>query len=198
MSDTTVNFTWNVTDVQESALLLNLEFEDPIRLHNGDYQLQVVVTGDQFQSSTGQFTPIGFSLIQTLPPQIPACQTATLQASTTSLSSSMNTLVVSNIAFSFSMSTSLSILWGLINCLQIAVYMPLLNVEFPPNVGLMLNKLTDVATFNILPMDLLNSYFFNFTETPPYSDRALRINFKSLNFFENLGSLYIYFFLLPL
>ena len=182
----------------KSQIILDLKFDDPFELQNSEYQLQVVVIGDQFKTSTGQHTPVGYSIIHTLPPQLPASTAAVLSASTQTLSSSMNTLVVSNLALSFMLRASLSLLLGLINCLQIVVYMPLIQVKVPSNVGVLLSKLIDVATFNILPMGMINARVFNFTETPPYSDNAYQASFKTRNILENLGSLYVYFLLLPL
>ena len=54
---------------------------------------------------------------------------------------------------------SLSMLWGLINGLQIVAYLMLFNIPIPGNV-LVLNKIFyEIATFDIIEVDWLEEYF---------------------------------------
>jgi len=43
-------------------------------------------------------------------------------------------------------------LWGMINTVQLIVYMPLMNVNFPPNAVLFYSLVANVAQFNIVPV----------------------------------------------
>ena len=50
---------------------------------------------------------------------------------------------------------SLSMLWGLVNGLQILAYFPLLNILIPANVLIVDQMFYLIATFDILPMDVI-------------------------------------------
>ena len=93
----------------------------------------------------------------------------------------MNSLVILNFALSFAMQVSLSLLWGMINCLQLFVHLPLLNISFPPNANMFMTKLIDVASFDMFPMDHIKGLFFNFTETEPLNDRIKELRYTSQN-----------------
>ena len=54
------------------------------------------------------------------------------------------------------LSGSLSLLWGLINSLQIVAYFPLLVIDFPDNALMSSGTLLDLARFDMIPLDLLN------------------------------------------
>jgi hypothetical protein len=112
-------------------------------------------------------------------PDTPAEQTLT--ASTTSISSGMNTLVIGNFLLNFALQASLSLMWGMINCLQLFVHLPLLNIQFPPNANLFMRKLIDVASFDIFPTDAIYGRLFNFTETSPLNDRTNELHYSTRN-----------------
>lgn len=56
-------------------------------------------------------------------------------------------------------STSLQILWGLINVLQLIVNMPLLNLHFPTNSLFFYSLLLDITNFDIIPKGFIDSIF---------------------------------------
>lgn len=61
------------------------------------------------------------------------------------------TLSTLGLNFNIALATSLSLLWGMINTVQIIIYMPLMNVDFPPNAVFFYSFITDIAQFNIIP-----------------------------------------------
>ena len=56
---------------------------------------------------------------------------------------------------------SLSMLWGMINGIQILAYYMLLNLPIPANVLLVEEILYEVATFDLIPLD----FVVNFLDT---------------------------------
>ena len=78
----------------------------------------------------------------------------------------MQTVVASNFLISFTMSFSMNYLWGMINCIQMLVYLPLLNLTFPGHTNMFFSILISVATFDIIPkIDDINDALFNFKHT---------------------------------
>ena len=57
------------------------------------------------------------------------------------------------------MAGSLSLLWGLINSLQLMTYYPFINVQFPVNVSIYLKALFNLANMEVLPTEDLKEYF---------------------------------------
>ena len=64
----------------------------------------------------------------------------------------------SNMAIQILLSGSLSILWGLINALQMIVHMPFLNIIIPVNAKLVYDMLYEMATFDIIPTEAIYQY----------------------------------------
>jgi len=63
----------------------------------------------------------------------------------------MKSIMAGNFALSTFMSLSLNFLWGMINALQMIVYLPLFSIVIPANLNLMMTVLISVATFDIVP-----------------------------------------------
>lgn len=75
----------------------------------------------------------------------------------------MKFVVVMNFAFSFLVTLSLNFLWGMINCLQMIVYLPLFNITLPANVNTLFSILIEIATFDIIPeSEQMNQSIFRF------------------------------------
>ena len=49
------------------------------------------------------------------------------------------------------LSGAMSQVWGMINGLQILVYLPLFAMEFPPLSNMMVGDLITIATFDVMP-----------------------------------------------
>ena len=101
-------------------------------------------------------------------------------------------MMYGNLAINIAMSASLQMLWGMINVMQLIVKMPLLNVTFPSNAATFYTFITDIASFDLLPMDKINSFIFRFTEENQNDENFKEMGYKSDNIFENLGSMVMY------
>jgi len=75
------------------------------------------------------------------------------------------------------LSVSQSLIWGLINSLQIVVHFPLTSVVYPANAKLFYSYFISIAAFDFLPTDDINSYLFSFSE-----EEALADNFEELGY----------------
>ena len=57
----------------------------------------------------------------------------------------------SNAIVQIAMSSSLAVLWGLINTLQIVVHFPLLVVQYPENADIVTQMLYQLSSLNLIP-----------------------------------------------
>lgn len=75
-------------------------------------------------------------------------------------------MMYGSMAVNMVMAASLSLLWGMINVLQLIINMPLMNVSFPVNSIFFYNLLMAMANFNILPSSSIESNMFTFAADP--------------------------------
>ena len=87
---------------------------------------------------------------------------------------------------------SLSLLWGLINGMQIVVYLMLINVAIPANILMVYTVFFEIANFDLIPMDwatdLLNQAFID-VDNNKYvylSSNALDNGFERTNPINNM------------
>ena len=65
----------------------------------------------------------------------------------------MTAALASNFLVNILLSGSLSLLWGMINSMQVISYFPLLNLIMPANCQYLFSIIITVATFDLFPMD---------------------------------------------
>ena len=73
-----------------------------------------------------------------------------------------------NFILSLVLAASLNQLWSMMNGLQMAVHLPLIPVQFPANANFFINFLIGVATFDMLPPQVI-PLFFTFPANEPYT-----------------------------
>ena len=76
--------------------------------------------------------------------------TRALLEATEVLKNVANSLAFSNWMLNYLMQGSITFLWGLINCLQILSYLPLINVAMPANAHIVFMIIVKIANFEIL------------------------------------------------
>ena len=65
--------------------------------------------------------------------------------------------------------------------------MQLFNLKFPANAGFLLNFLVTVATFDLLPIEVI-WFFFDFPETGSFSISFRASGYEYMNLIENMGT----------
>jgi len=87
------------------------------------------------------------------------------------------------------LNASLSLLWTLLNSLQIIVHIPLINLNFPSNAMSVSLFFMAIANFDIIPHEDINGFIFDFEDfgvaTPV---RFQSLEFKTYNFVSNSGT----------
>jgi len=62
------------------------------------------------------------------------------------------------------LSSSLSLVWGMINVLQLLVHLPLLQEDVPSNTLFFFQLLFNMTNFNVIPFENLEGKIFDFSE----------------------------------
>ena len=96
-------------------------------------------------------------------------------------------VVVSNIFVSFGWERSLQLLFGSILILQVLAHLPLANVFLPANTHQYFHIMMDIFSFDYFPLTELID--FGFTETEPWAENFVWLDFQSINFMESMGSI---------
>jgi len=91
------------------------------------------------------------------------------------------------------LSFSLSLLWGMINSLQIVVHFPLTSLVYPANAKLFYSFFITISTFDMLPTKTINAFIFTFSEEEAISENFEEYDYEKRNFIHNLGTLYYLF-----
>ena len=71
---------------------------------------------------------------------------------------SLTLFLTTNILINNLLLGSISLVWGFVNSLQIAAHMQLLNVIMPGNVSIVYEMIYMIATFDLIPMDVVIEY----------------------------------------
>ena len=134
------HMTWRVSNVTNSDLTVQVEFKDPSKVSQG-YNPDVLLAFYDFselEDIYGSHLPPFDYAKRDIPSQIKAGKmTESLETSGQVLSVVIVSAAASNGILSYIMMTSLSQLWGMINSLQIVVYLPLFGqLNYPSNANL--------------------------------------------------------------
>ena len=84
----------------------------------------------------------------------------------------------------------MNILYGSIISLQILAHLPLANIRLPFNALENFDIMVKVVSFDYFP--IAEIFDFGFTETEPWSWNFEYLDYGSLNFIENLGSIIVF------
>ena len=96
-------------------------------------------------------------------------------------------LILGSAAINVILSVSLSLLWALINVMQLLVCLPLIDVNYPAN-SLIFNKIfISIANFEIIPVGGMLEKFFLFGPQMPFSQSFYNIGTTSHSLMLNLG-----------
>ena len=134
------HMTWRVSNVTNSDLTIQVEFKDPSKVSQG-YNPDVLLAFYDFsevEDIYGSHLPPFDYAKRDIPPQFKAGKMTEALDSLAQVSSAVIvSAAASNGILSYIMMGSLSQLWGMINSLQIVVYLPLFGqLNYPSNASL--------------------------------------------------------------
>jgi hypothetical protein len=89
--------------------------------------------------------------------------------------------------------SALAEILGILGFMQLVVYLPLIDVKFPPTANILYKKIVTITTFDILPTDDFYPLLFAFDEDKfkPLSESFADFDYGSTVFIMNLGSLFV-------
>jgi hypothetical protein len=103
-------------------------------------------------------------------------------------------IIALNFFVNYLMSSSMNLLWTIINTLQIVVYLPLVHLNFPQNAYTLSMFLMKVVCFDAFPHEEISKYFLKFDRKhKKVESRVKKLGFETNNFILNAGTLfYVY------
>lgn len=103
---------------------------------------------------------------------------------------------MANFVINFILAVSLSILWGMINGLQLLSFLPLANSQMPGNAWFVFNQIYIFASFNVINVDVFTDYISRLLHLDKtdegLSPRLLALGFESTNVISNLGIVFVF------
>ena len=99
-------------------------------------------------------------------------------------------VIVENFLFNTLMLASLTLIWSMINQMQIILHFPLIDLPYPPNIIIFIGKLMKIANFEVVETNDWLEQAFNLTVTDPYSTSFNALGYEKRNYVQNLGPIY--------
>jgi len=99
-------------------------------------------------------------------------------------------VIVENFLFNSLLLASLTLIWGMINQMQIILHFPLIDLPYPPNIIIFIGKLMKIANFEVVETNDWLEQAFNLTVTDPYSTSFNALGYEKRNYVQNLGPIY--------
>ena len=96
------------------------------------------------------------------------------------------------------MQGSMNQILGTIAFLQLIVYLPLVDIKFPPTALILYEQIISFVTFDLLPTDDWFPVWFDIRETEPLSKQFNDYDYGQTVFIMNLGTLWIAFLVICL
>jgi hypothetical protein len=93
------------------------------------------------------------------------------------LKNSANTILFGNLVLNIFMSSSIQMLWGTINTLQLIVLSTLFSLNFPANCIVLFNIVADISQFSIIPTATIVNRLFTFDSSEPVNE-----NFSAMGY----------------
>ena len=185
-----LNLDWEITEFTEKGIDFKLYYVNPLEVSQNDEPdiVKVKLNLSQFTDEYGQPMEDGQIIEVEVPRQIPSEEDAVaIEATGQTSETGCFAVMGSNLVVNFILAASLNHLWSMINGLQLSTHMQLFSLKFPANAGFLVRFLVSVATFDLLPIEVIWFFF----ELP---DRgSFDVNFESSGYeykhvIENLGT----------
>jgi hypothetical protein len=78
------------------------------------------------------------------------------------LASGLTSMLFGNLILNIILSSSLQMLWGTINTMQLIILVTLFNLKFPQNAIYTFNLIAIISKFNLIPVDQIMNMIFSF------------------------------------
>jgi len=148
-----VKFHWNVSSIDEYTIIVNLYFERPIQI--SQFTSRDTLVAKLTQPSLFRDAEHGLEVLEKdtveskpIPKQLVPSLAATLTVAAGKVVGKVaNYGATVTFILNWLLSFSLSLLWGMINSLQIVIHFPLTSVVYPANAKQFYSYFITIATF---------------------------------------------------
>ena len=96
------------------------------------------------------------------------------------------------IGVNFLLNSAMERLWLMVNGLQLIVAIPLIPVKYPANAATLLGSLIDIANFDLVPVDLIYPYIYDFDESEAFNYEFEQAGYESGYLAENMGTVFVF------
>lgn len=139
-------------------MFIQIDFKNPPFISQNmirDLMKLKVLDAAYFQSEVSRLLILEETEVQHfIPPQLNNnVATQALEAGIKSAEGGANTALTVNLATNVIFSGALNLFWGLINCLQIIAFFPLINIRMPANCIIMYRVIIKIATFELINVE---------------------------------------------
>ena len=150
-----LGFNWECVDFTEENMQIKLTFENPLYVSYKESDMLMINVRDSSafrRDAFEDYLPVKYSMSRKI---LSIMEENTAVAVLTSMSDKAKTVMdislVFNLMTNVAFSTSMYLLWGLINTLQMILYLPMIEVNFPANVKFLYSILIPVACMDLIP-----------------------------------------------
>lgn len=190
---------WSIRYLNPKEMKINLDFIKPVEVSQGDEPDVLIVLFEHFNVFRGgNGLPLEDDILLRvlIPRQFPSASEVMMVGNLSeSTDTAIKTILASSLLVNVLMLSSMELMWGVINGIQLMAYMPLFFVKVPANATSFIQMLLQLSSFEILPTGLFNEFLFFFPETEPLGLNFQELGYESPFTILNLGSIF-YMFLL--
>ena len=183
---------WTVKTIEPKVITLNLKFRDPIlvsqQAESKDHLSVTVNLAAVGVSQDGLALQDSTSLQVELPRMLAQGEAEAIASAGQATEEVATAVMGGNLVINLILAASLSHLWSMLNGLQLAVHLPLFNLLFPANANMFIEFVIDLATFDLVPPELILMIFSFPEDTEPFSMGFDTTGYSSLYPVENLGT----------
>eukprot|EP00347_Sterkiella_histriomuscorum_P007200 403349876 len=196
-----VNIDWDVLDFNEKGVKLKLRFSDPLQISvtQDPDKLRLQVQDSNLFVAQDTQKPLNLNQFQEdIPAQLDEDSFQDLDTANDVIAQVLQTVLYGSAVIGSLSGASLSVLWGLINTLQLVTHTPLFSIPYTANILNFLQSIFQVVNFDLFNIqDILQQIFQ--LESPdyydPYNIRFQFIGYDNSNFMYLIGAPLIFFFL---
>jgi len=157
-----LGFNFNITSTEQTAIEIKFTFDNPLEISqlSDPEKVKVALNLESFKHPDDIKMQGYVFLTSFIPRQIPSeAEAAAIESSGSSTEDGSTAVMSSNFFISLLMAASLNQLWSMLNGLQLAVHLPLFATPFPANANYFITFIITVATFDILPEEVMPLIF---------------------------------------
>jgi len=193
-----IRFHWNISKIDNFTVTVDLYFSSALLISQFgslDTLVAEIRQPAYFRDTRGsEILPKHRQRVKEIPRQVERSPAITFTKIVATVAINATRVVLaSNVVLNWILSYSLNMLWGIISSMQIVVHFPLTSVAYPANASLFNSYFLTIATFDVLPTDDINAYFFTFHDGEPIAKNFEDFGYEKRNFIQNLGSIYYFF-----